>query len=438
MTKINSVVSIYWFRRDLRIEDNAGLYHALHSGLHVLPFFIFDTDILSQLDEKQDRRVDFIHQTLLKLQKQLEDFGSSLLVRTGKPIEIFKQLTKEFDIKAVYCNRDYEPYALERDESIKLFLEQENINFLTFKDQVIFEHNEVLKADGDPYTVFTPYSNVWKLKLTPKYFQPFPSENFTDQFINIEKNRIPSLQEIGFQQTDLLYSVPVIDENLIRTYDETRNFPAIKGSTELSVHLRFGTISIRKLVSLAVKLNENWLNELIWREFFKCILVHFPTVEKAPFKKKYNAIVWRNNETEFESWCEGKTGYPIVDAGMRQLNETGWMHNRVRMIVASFLIKHLLIDWRWGEAYFAIKLLDYDLSANNGNWQWAAGCGCDAAPYFRIFNPTEQTKRYDPELKYIRRWVKELDSLDYSPPIVEHTFARKRALEAYKKGISEQ
>jgi len=437
MTKISSTVAVYWFRRDLRLEDNAGLLQALQSGVEVLPLFIFDTTILSQLDDKSDRRVDFIHQALTVLQKQLEGVGSSLFVRTGKPLEVFEQLAAELDIKAVYCNRDYEPYALERDREVKSWLEKNNMEFHTAKDQVIFETNEILKADGKPYTVFTPYSRIWKQKLTAESYRPKASEKRMEGFLKTDRQAIPGLEEIGFRKTSLTYRLPVVDKNIIRTYDETRNFPALEGSTGLSTHIRFGTISIRQLVTLATTLNETWLNELIWREFFMSILYHFPEVEKRSFKKQYENIAWRNNEAEFERWCQGNTGYPMVDAGMRQLNETGWMHNRVRMVTASFLTKHLLIDWRWGEAYFATKLMDYDLSANNGNWQWAAGCGCDAAPYFRIFNPSEQTKKFDPQLKYIHRWVKELDTFEYPEPMVEHAFARNRALGTYKAGINE-
>jgi deoxyribodipyrimidine photo-lyase len=437
MTKINKPIVVFWFRRDLRLEDNAGLFHALQSGMPVLPLFIFDTEILSQLDDKQDRRVDFIHQAITKMAQNLEQSGSTLVVKVGKPLEVFQQLTSEYEIRSVYTNRDYEPNALIRDKGIENYLRAKNIAFQTYKDQVIFEWNEVLKSNGEPYTIFTPYSKIWKANLRKEDYQSFNSQTLVSNFIKTEKQIIPDLSEIGFQKTDYTYTSPVLNENVVMTYDATRNFPAIEGTTGLSTHLRFGTISTRQLVAKAVKLNEQWLNELIWREFFMSILVHFPYVVNGAFKKKYDSIEWRNNETEFELWCKGKTGYPIVDAGMRQLNETGWMHNRVRMIVASFLTKHLLIDWRWGEAYFASKLLDYDLSANNGNWQWAAGCGCDAAPYFRVFNPTEQTKKFDPELKYIRKWVKEFDSLDYPQPIVEHASARNRALEVYKKGIND-
>ena len=438
MTKINSTVTVFWFRRDLRLEDNAGLLKALQSGVKVMALFIFDTTILSQLDDKWDRRVDFIHQTLIVLREQLEIIGSSLFVRIGKPVEVFEQLAAELDIKAVYCNRDYEPYALERDCAIKGLLEKNNIEFNTAKDQVIFERDDILKGNGEPYTIFTPYSRIWKQKVTPESYSPYPSEKLKDHFVKADRQAIPELEELGFHKTGLTCQPPEVNENIMRTYEETRNFPAIEGSTRLSTDIRFGTISIRKLVSLATKLSETWLNELIWREFFMSILFHFPIVEKRSFKKQYEGIAWRNNEAEFERWCQGATGYPMVDAGMRQLNETGWMHNRVRMVTASFLTKHLLIDWRWGEAYFATKLLDYDLSANNGNWQWAAGCGCDAAPYFRIFNPSEQIKKFDPQLKYIHHWVKELDTFDYPEPMVEHVYARNRALEMYKAGINER
>jgi len=436
MTKIKQTVSIFWFRRDLRFEDNHALFEATKSETQILPLFIFNTDILSQLEDKNDRRVDFVYQVLTDLQNKLLPLGRSLCIRTGKPLDIFKTLLEEYNVKAVYTNSDYEQSAIARDKEIEAFLSTNSIRFLSFKDQVIFEWNEVLKANGEPYTIFTPYSKVWKQKLSENDLLPYPSEDFISTFIPSKHPTFPSLSDIGFNKTDMVFSTPILDKNIIANYENTRNIPAIEGTTRLSIHLRFGTISIRKAVACALETNEQWLNELIWREFFMSILVHFPHVETGAFRKKYEAIAWRNNEKEFEAWCEGKTGYPIVDAGMRQLNETGWMHNRVRMIVASFLTKHLLIDWRWGEAYFANKLIDYELSSNNGNWQWAAGCGCDAAPYFRVFNPTEQTKRFDPELKYIRKWVKEFDTPDYPQPIVEHSFARNRALETYKNGIN--
>jgi len=436
MKKIKQTVSIFWFRRDLRFEDNRALFEATKSETQILPLFIFDTDILSQLEDKNDRRVDFVYQALTYLQNKLLPLGRSLCIRTGKALDIFKTLLEEYDVKSVYTNNDYEQSAIARDRAIAAFLNINFIRFLSFKDQVIFEWNEVLKTNGEPYTIFTPYSKVWKQKLSGNNFLPYPSEDFISKFIPTEHPSFPSLSDIGFNKTDMVFSTPTLDKSIIANYENTRNIPAIEGTTRLSLHLRFGTISIRKAVACALETNEQWLNELIWREFFMSILVHFPHVETGAFRKKYEAITWRNNEKEFEAWCEGRTGYPIVDAGMRQLNETGWMHNRVRMIVASFLTKHLLIDWRWGEAYFANKLIDYELSSNNGNWQWAAGCGCDAAPYFRVFNPTEQTKRFDPELKYIRKWVKEFDTLNYPQPIVEHSFARNRALETYKNGIN--
>ncbi|HRZ97339.1 MAG TPA: deoxyribodipyrimidine photo-lyase [Paludibacter sp.] len=437
MTKINTPISIFWFRRDLRIDDNNGLFKALKSGLPVLPIFIFDSEILSKLDDKADKRVDLIRQMLVNIQKELEVYESTLLVKYGHPFEVMRELFSEFDIKAVYTNRDYEPYAIKRDKEISAFLVSRNAELITFKDQVIFEWNEALKPDSTPYTVFTPYSRKWKQNLTEKDQLTYPTETLVGNFLKIPHQPIPDLQDIGFLPTGIVYSKPTIDEEIIKNYENTRNIPSLEGTTDLSVHLRFGTVSIRKLLKIGLLLNETWLNELIWREFFMSILVHFPYVENGAFKKKYNEITWRNNEKEFELWCEGKTGYPMVDAGMRQLNETGLMHNRVRMITASFLTKHLLIDWRWGEAYFAQKLLDYDLSANNGNWQWAAGCGCDAAPYFRIFNPTEQTKRYDPDLKYINKWVKEINSFEYPEPIVDHKMARERVLKAYKSAVSE-
>lgn len=425
-------ITVFWFRRDLRLEDNCGLSHALNFGNKVLPIFIFDADILDKLEDKSDRRVDYIHQSLEFIQKKLNSKGLSLRTFHGNPLEIFKELTEKYSVASVFCNRDYEPQAIQRDEEIRQFLESKNIEFQGFKDQIIFEKDEVLKDDGTPYTVYTPYSKKWK-----SIFKVSDTDEFNlnyANFLELDFREIHSLEAIGFQKTDLKFEEPKLDDSLIKKYDQTRNFPAVKGTTELGIALRFGTISIRKCVKTALETNETWLNELIWREFFMQILYHFPKVVNYCFKEKYEEISWRNDEKEFQRWCEGKTGYPIVDAGMRQLNQTGQMHNRVRMIVASFLTKHLLIDWRWGEAYFAQKLLDYDLSANNGNWQWAAGCGCDAVPYFRIFNPTEQTKKFDKDLKYIRRWNPDFDS-EINLPIVEHSFARERALKAYKMAL---
>ena len=399
-----------------------------------MPIFIFDSNILDKLSEKKDKRVVFIHQALEQINDELMENGSSLYVLHDTPLEAFKTICSEFDVKEVYANHDYEPYAIERDTAIRKFLTEKNIPFHTYKDQVIFERSEIIKSDGTPYTVFTPYSKAWKQKYAEQTTTEFPAEKHFSKLLKIKGLAIPSLKEIGFEKTETISSRPDIDEKIIRHYHETRNLPGIEGTTHLSTHLRFGTVSVRQLVKLANRLNEQWLNELIWREFFMMILFHFPHVVDHSFKKKYDHIKWRNNEREFELWCKGETGYPIVDAGMRQLNETGWMHNRVRMIVASFLTKHLLIDWRWGEAYFAEKLLDYELSSNNGNWQWAAGSGCDAAPYFRIFNPSAQQKQFDPELKYIKTWIKDFQP-GYLPPVVEHEYARKRALEVYKKSL---
>lgn len=428
-------VTLFWFRRDLRLKDNAGLYHALKENKHVLPVFIFDTTILKQLENKEDRRVDFIFQALLEIQKELVALGSSLLVMHDTPVGAFEKLISDYTIKSVYTNQDYEPSAIKRDKSIQELLKKNGAELKTFKDQVIFEKNEVTKDDGLPYTIFTPYMRKWKTRLTDFYLKAYPVKKYFSGFLKTNAFPFPTLQKLGFETTDLHFKIPAPDRKKISVYDKQRDIPGIQGTTHLGVHLRFGTVSIRHLVTIAKELNETWLNELIWREFYMNILVHFPHVASGPFKKQYVHIPWRNDEKEFKAWCEGQTGYPIVDAGMRELNTTGFMHNRVRMITASFLVKHLLIDWRWGEAYFAEKLLDYDLSANNGGWQWAASSGCDAVPYFRIFNPAEQTKRFDPQFTYIKKWVPEFQELNYPSPIVEHKFARERALAVYKKAL---
>lgn len=425
-------LSIFWFRRDFRFTDNAGLFEALKQSNSVLPLFIFDTDILDQLPNKEDKRVAFIHKAISKLQNELLKVGSSMLVMHGNPLSVFENLLTKYTITSVYANSDYEPAAIKRDNSILDVLQKKGIAFNLFKDQVIFEKSEIVKDDGSPFQIFTPYSKVWKQKLHNEKIESFPSENFLHNFHKTEPIHIPSLNEIGFKSVEIIPSEPIIDKNIILHYHETRNFPYLQGTSNISVHLRFGTLSIRKIVKIALDLNEQFLNELIWREFFMMIVYQHPYVANECFKKKYNDIQWRNNEEEFAKWREGKTGYPIVDAGMRELNETGFMHNRVRMIVASFLTKHLLIDWRWGEAYFAEKLMDYELSSNNGNWQWSAGCGCDSAPYFRVFNPHEQLKKFDPNLLYTRKWVKNLNDLDYPAPIIEHKFARERVLKVYK------
>jgi deoxyribodipyrimidine photo-lyase len=441
-------ISIFWFRRDLRLHDNAGLYHALKAENPVLPIFIFDTNILDQLDNKKDARVEFIHQQLENISEALREQGSSLVVKHGKPIEVWKELIKNYEIASVYTNRDYEPYALKRDDAVGALLKHQDIEFHTFKDHVIFEKGEVLKGDGTPYTVFTPYSRKWKAKLEDRwstdeagnrvsfYFKAYPNEEYFSNFFQTKPYPIPTLADIGFEATDIEYPSAEVRQGLIREYDKTRNFPAINGTSRLGIHFRFGTISIRDKARKAARLNEVFLNELIWRDFYAMILAHFPHVAKRSFRPKYDHIEWRNDKDDFQKWCEGNTGYPMVDAGMRELNQTGYMHNRVRMITASFLTKHLLIDWRWGEAYFAGKLLDFDLASNNGGWQWAAGSGTDAAPYFRIFNPASQQQKFDKEYKYVKQWVPEYGTPKYPKPMVDHKEARERCLEVYKEGLA--
>jgi deoxyribodipyrimidine photo-lyase len=424
-------VNIFWFRRDLRLSDNAGLYHALKDSNPVLPIFIFDRNILDELEDKCDRRVEFIHLALENIQQQLVKMNSSLEVRYGTPVDIYNELFNEYSVEKVFTNHDYEPYAKERDAMIEMLLQANGTTFHTFKDQVILEKDEVLKDDGKPYTIFTPYSRKWKAVLTEFHLKPYPNKKFFRNFYKQSERKIILLEEMGFKATGQSFPEKEWKGQIIRNYKEQRDIPSIQGTSRLSVHLRFGTISIRELASEAGALNETYLNELIWRDFYHMILWHFPKIVGHAFKPDYDKIKWRNNEKEFDAWCNGQTGYPIVDAGMRELNTTGFMHNRVRMIVASFLTKHLLIDWRWGEAYFAKKLLDFDLAANNGGWQWAAGSGCDAAPYFRVFNPYLQTQKFDPQLKYIRKWVPELEEFSYPKPIVVHEAARKRCLEVY-------
>lgn len=427
-------ISIFWFRRDLRLKDNHGLYQALESGKKVLPIFIFDEDILDLLENKSDKRVDFIVQALQTLNSFLKSKNKGIKIFKGKPLEIYKKLTENYEIEAVYSNEDYEPYAIKRDQEIANFLASKNIAFHQFKDQVIFHKDEIVKADKKPYTVYTPYSKLWLNEFQKVDLQGFKSEKKLDNLLEIPFEEL-KIEDIGFQKTDLTFEIPEADLHIIKTYEETRNFPAVKGTTQLGVHLRFGTISLRKLAKIAKENNLTFLKELIWREFFMQILYHFPKVVNHSFKSKYDAIPWENNPEFLEKWKAGKTGFPIVDAGMRELNATGSMHNRVRMITASFLIKHLLTDWRIGEAYFAEKLMDYDLSANNGNWQWCASSGCDAAPYFRIFNPDEQQKKFDPDFKYIKKWIPEFGTKYYPKPIVEHKKAREKVLKVYKEAL---
>lgn len=427
-------ISIFWFRRDLRLKDNHGLYQALESGKKVLPIFIFDEDILDLLENKSDKRVDFIVQALQTLNSFLKSKNKGIKIFKGKPLEIYKKLSQNNEIEAVYSNEDYEPYAIKRDQEIATFLASKNIDFHQFKDQVIFHKDEIVKADKKPYTVYTPYSKLWLNEFQKVDLQGFISEKKLDNLLEIPFEEL-KIEDIGFQKTDFTFEIPEADLHIIKTYEETRNFPAVKGTTQLGVHLRFGTISVRKLAKIAKENNLTFLKELIWREFFMQILYHFPKVVNHSFKTKYDAIPWENNPKFLEKWKAGKTGFPIVDAGMRELNATGFMHNRVRMITASFLIKHLLTDWRIGEAYFAEKLMDYDLSANNGNWQWCASSGCDAAPYFRIFNPDEQQKKFDPDFKYIKKWIPEFGTKYYPKPILEHKKAREKVLKVYKEAL---
>ena len=435
---MSEIISICWFRRDLRLEDNAGLFHALKGPYPVVPLFIFDSNILEELEDKADRRVSFIYNAVSQMREQLTKQGVAMEIRKGRPVEVFKDLLKQYRIAAVYTNHDYEPYAIQRDREVETLLNKNEIAFSAFKDHVLLEKNEVLKDDGRPYTVFTPYSRKWKATLQQKDLASFPVENYAANWYRQKEKPLITLADLGFKAAEQSFPARVWSRELISHYQEQRDFPAIKGTSKLGVHLRFGTISIRQLAREAGALSETFLNELIWRDFYQMILWHFPQVVSHSFKPAYDAIVWRNNEKEFEAWCHGQTGYPIVDAGMRELNETGFMHNRVRMIVASFLTKHLLIDWRRGESYFAAKLLDFDLAANNGGWQWAAGSGCDAAPYFRVFNPYLQTKKFDPDLTYIKKWVPDYAELTYPRPVVDHEFARKRCLEVYAKALKSE
>ena len=429
-TKIN----IHWFRRDLRLNDNHGLFTALSGELPVLAIFIFDPNILNHLPKK-DARVQFIHSTLASIHEQLISVGSALRVFHCTPEEALEQLMNEFAIQNLYANRDYEPNARKRDKHIYDLLKEKGIAFIGKKDHVIFEAAEVTKDDGLPYTVYTPYSKKWKARLVSNPINCYPSEDLQPNFLQTKTTDFPSLEQIGFEKTSIKFPSIQLNAHAIQNYHLHRDFPAIAGTTRMSVHLRFGTVSTRALVFYGLTSNEKWLNELIWREFYQMIIYHFPDTVDHAFKPAYDFIEWNNNEEEFKSWCEGKTGYPLVDAGMRELNETGFMHNRVRMVVASFLTKHLLIDWRWGERYFAEKLLDFDLASNVGGWQWAAGSGCDAAPYFRIFNPTSQMEKFDKKNEYVKKWVPEFGTNEYKEPIVEHTFARNRCLEKYKEAL---
>ncbi len=427
-------------RRDLRLQDNHGLYQALSQKKNVQCLFIFDKIILDKVKDKSDARVTFINDTLMEIKKELQAAGSDLWIKYGTPAHVFQKLTDEFQVESVFANHDYEPYARKRDAEVGKFLAAKEIPFLTFKDQCLFEKSEILTDQKKPYTVFTPYKRKVLSQLTDRVLQEFPSEKLSREGENLNKSvkhkTSFEFSDLGFSRSQISIPPKTVLKNTLQKYTEQRNFPAIEnGTSRLGVHLRFGTVSVRQLAKTAKKLNDTWLSELIWRDFFMQILWHFPKVATQSFRPKFDEVKWRDSAADFKKWCEGNTGYPLVDAGMRELNATGHMHNRVRMVVASFLTKHLLIYWFKGERYFSEKLLDYDLSANNGNWQWAAGTGCDAAPYFRIFNPMTQAEKFDPEDEYILKWVPEYGTDRYVQPMVEHNFARGRALATFAETL---
>jgi deoxyribodipyrimidine photo-lyase len=425
--------SIFWFRRDLRFFDNKGLYHALKENENVIPLFIFDTEIIENLPEN-DARVEFIHNQLVEMHNQLRLLQRSFWVYKGAPVEMFQEILKKYQINAVYTNKDHEPYGIARDEKIEKLLKEKGIGFYQYLDHLLFDKNEVLKDDGTPYHVYTPYGKKCQKTISQEHFRKYKSETLLTRFTPETSPPFKSLNDLGFKPSGIEFPSDQNKEKIILNYHDTRDFPAQNGTTRLGVHLRFGTISLRQLAQNDN--NETFFNELLWREFYAMILWHYPRVINQSFKPAYDKIEWLNDPKNFELWKQGKTGYPLVDAGMRQLAETGYMHNRVRMVTASFLTKHLLIDWRWGEAWFAEKLLDYELSSNNGGWQWSAGSGCDAAPYFRIFNPIEQQKKFDANGKYIKKWVSEFDSMNYPTPIIDHKEARERCLRVYKQALN--
>lgn len=434
-----SKISIFWFRRDLRLTNNRGLYEALKGEYPVLPVFIFDLAILNQFEKGENAQVQFILNEVRDLKQRLVEYGSSIQVFHTTPPLAFEKLLEGYDVQAVYTNEDYELSAIQRDNGIINLLKEKSIPFYSYKDHVIFSKDDILKEDRSPYTVFTPYSKRWRQTLTENDLQLFDSENHLNNLYQTANSSSITLYDLGFKERKIELPNNNISESILEKYDKQRDFPALRGTTRLGIHLRFGTISIRDLVKSALKLNDTFLNELIWRDFYHSITYHFPHIcESKAFKPQYDNIKWINNEEQFRAWCEGKTGYPIVDAGMRELNATGFMHNRVRMITASFLIKHLLIDWRWGEAYFANKLIDFDFAANNGGWQWAASSGCDAVPYFRIFNPELQTDKFDKNHQYIKKWIPEYVPATYIKPIIEHKFARERAIDTYKNALKRE
>lgn len=438
-------IAIHWMRRDMRLHDNRTLLAAMDSGLPVLVAFLFDQDILDRLDNARDRRVTFIHRESLRLKAELQKAGGDLLMDHGNPVTVWANWIKQLsdnglNVREVHVGRDYEPYAQERDRKLSEWFDQQGIAFKGTKDNVVFEKNEVTKDDGKPYTVFTPYSKKWRKALEASdYATANSAERLSQQpLVGVDEmthKQVPTLEEMGFEnvwEEDTLIPPTVVEDQLLESYGEQRDFPSVEGTSRLSVHLRFGTVSIREALRQGLASSEKWTTELIWRDFYQTIIYHFPHSATDSFRPAYDAIPWLNNEEQFEAWCQGKTGYPLVDAGMRELAQTGFMHNRVRMVVASFLCKHLLIDWRWGERFFARHLLDFDLASNAGGWQWAAGSGCDAAPYFRVFNPTSQLQKFDKDLIYVRKWVPEYGTSLYPEPIVDHAMARVRAIETYR------
>lgn len=432
----SSPLVIHWFRRDLRWNDNRALHAALSSGHRVLLLFIFDENILQHLEDKQDARVTFLHNRMSVLCNEAQAKGSDIYVAHGNPHDVLLELIAKLDVRGVYANEDYEPYALERDGLLTTALSTQDILLHTFKDHVIKAPGEVVKPDGTPYTVFTPFSKRWHANLTEDDMEASPSEQHLDQLAKWQHKGMPSLQKMGFTPSEVAIPEANVTPQLLKQYAEMRDTPSVRGTSRVSVHLRFGTVSIRDMARQGFAHSEKWLTELIWRDFYQSVMHAFPHSMKDAFRTKYDRIPWRHDDAHFAAWKAGKTGYPIVDAGMRELNATGFMHNRVRMVVASFFCKHLLLDWRLGERYFAEKLLDFELASNVGGWQWASGSGCDAAPYFRVFNPTSQLQKFDAQLSYVKQWVPEFGTDAYPEPIVEHKFARQRAIDTYKSALA--
>ncbi|TGE15405.1 cryptochrome/photolyase family protein [Hymenobacter elongatus] len=432
-----SKIVLFWHRRDLRLHDNAGLAVALQSGLPVVPLFIYDREILDQLPSRRDARVTFIYDEVERLGRQTEQAGGTFLAFYGRPLEVFAQLVQHYEVAGVYTNEDYEPYAAVRDAAIAELIKPAGTEFRVFKDQVIFAKNEILSKSGTPPRVFGAYSKTWLAALRDEHLVPYPStEHFVESNLMplAEAAPRPTLEQMGFERYEQF--VPAAElpaAALVSNYHNTRDKPGlVNSSTRRSVHLRFGTLSVRELMQQAKELNPKLLNELIWRDFFMMILWHYPFTATESYDPRLRLVPYRNNEDEFRAWCEGRTGYPLVDAGMRELNQTGYMPNRARIAAAGFLVKHLLIDWRWGDRYFADKLLDYDMSQNVGNWQWMAGTGAVAAPWFRVYSPQSQQEQYDTTFDYVRQWIPEFGTRDYPTPIVEHKFARERAIATFR------